>query len=110
MAAYLVPQCLAYGELAGLPPVTGLWTILPAMLLYPLVGRSPQLSVGPETSTALMTAAVVAPLAVSRWGLPAWTALCLLLVLLWIGLAVALGRGGHPALSAPLPPHSPHPP
>jgi ESS family glutamate:Na+ symporter len=53
---------------------------------------------------------VVAPLAVSRWGLPAWTALCLLLVLLWIGLAVALGRGGHPALSAPLPPHSPHPP
>ena len=63
VAAYLVPQCLAYGELAGLPPVTGLWTILPAMLLYPLVGRSPQLSVGPETSTALMTAAVVAPLA-----------------------------------------------
>jgi len=53
---------------------------------------------------------VVAPLAVSRWGLPAWTALCLLLVLLWVGLAVALGRGGDPALSAPLPPHSPHPP
>jgi high affinity sulfate transporter 1 len=63
VAAYLVPQCLAYGELAGLPPVAGLWAMLAAMLLYPLLGTSPQLSVGPETSTALMTAAVVAPLA-----------------------------------------------
>jgi SulP family sulfate permease len=63
VAAYLVPQCLAYGELAGLPPVAGLWAMVPAMVIYPLVGSSRQLSVGPETSTALMTAAVVAPLA-----------------------------------------------
>ncbi|MFM7170419.1 MAG: SulP family inorganic anion transporter [Cyanobium sp.] len=63
VAAYLVPQCLAYGELAGLPPVVGLWAMVPAMLLYPLLGSSRQLSVGPETSTVLMTAAVVAPLA-----------------------------------------------
>ncbi|MEB3335574.1 MAG: sulfate permease [Cyanobacteriota bacterium] len=64
VAAYLVPQGLAYGELAGLPPVAGLWTILPAMVIYPMLGSSPQLSVGPETSTALMTAAVVTPLVV----------------------------------------------
>ena len=88
VAAYLVPQCLAYGELAGLPPVTGLWAMLPAMLLYPLVGSSPQLSVGPETSTALMTAAVVSPLAASdpqRYG-----AMASLLALL-VGVLCALG-------------------
>lgn len=88
VAAYLVPQCLAYGELAGLPPVTGLWTILPAMLLYPLVGRSPQLSVGPETSTALMTAAVVTPLA---GGDPLRHAVMASLLALLVGLLCALG-------------------
>ncbi|MEB3324540.1 MAG: sodium/glutamate symporter [Cyanobacteriota bacterium] len=67
-----------------------------------------QLLLQPLVAGGVIT--VVAPLAVSRWGLPAWTALCLVLVLLWIGLAVALARGGHPALSAPLLPHSPHPP
>ncbi|MFN9621295.1 MAG: SulP family inorganic anion transporter [Cyanobacteriota bacterium] len=88
VAAYLVPQCLAYGELAGLPPVAGLWTILPAMLLYPLVGRSPQLSVGPETSTALMTAAVITPLA---GGDPLRQAALASLLALLVGLLCALG-------------------
>jgi ESS family glutamate:Na+ symporter len=35
---------------------------------------------------------VVAPLAIGGWGLPAWTALCLALVVLWIGLGLVLGR------------------
>ncbi|NJL49633.1 MAG: solute carrier 26 family protein [Leptolyngbyaceae cyanobacterium SM2_5_2] len=63
VAAYLIPQCMAYGELAGVGPVQGLWAILPALLLYALVGSSPQLSVGPESTTSIMTAAAVAPLA-----------------------------------------------
>ena len=63
MAAYLVPQCLAYGELAGVDPVRGLWAMLPCLLLYALLGSSPQLSVGPESTTAVMTAAAIAPLA-----------------------------------------------
>ncbi|MEB3166226.1 MAG: sulfate permease [Cyanobacteriota bacterium] len=63
VAAYLVPQCLAYGELAGVPPIHGLWATLPALLLYALLGSSPQLSVGPESTTAVMTAAAIAPLA-----------------------------------------------
>ncbi len=63
VAAYLVPQVMAYGALAGLPPVTGLWAILAPLALYALVGSSRQLSVGPESTTALMTAVVVAPLA-----------------------------------------------
>ncbi|MER5906053.1 sulfate permease [Streptomyces mirabilis] len=63
VAAYLVPQVMAYAGLAGLSPVAGLWAILPALLLYTLLGSSRLLSVGPESTTALMTATVVGPLA-----------------------------------------------
>ncbi|MFJ8632393.1 SulP family inorganic anion transporter [Streptomyces sp. NPDC093568] len=63
VAAYLVPQVMAYAGVAGLPPVAGLWAILPALGLYALLGSSRLLSVGPESTTALMTATVVAPLA-----------------------------------------------
>lgn len=63
VAAYLVPQVMAYAGVAGLPPVTGLWAILPALALYALLGTSRLLSVGPESTTALMTATVVGPLA-----------------------------------------------
>ncbi|MGW0949403.1 SulP family inorganic anion transporter [Streptomyces sp. NPDC002623] len=63
VAAYLVPQVMAYAGVAGLPPVAGLWAILPALALYTLFGSSRLLSVGPESTTALMTATVVAPLA-----------------------------------------------
>lgn len=63
VAAYLIPQCMAYGELAGVQPVAGLWAILPAMVIYTFLGSSPQLSVGPESTTAVMTAVAIAPLA-----------------------------------------------
>lgn len=63
VAAYLVPQVMAYAGVAGLPPVAGLWAILPALALYAVLGSSRLLSVGPESTTAIMTAAVVGPLA-----------------------------------------------
>jgi sulfate permease, SulP family len=63
VAAYLVPQVLAYATIAGLPPVAGLWATLPALAAYAVLGTSRTLSVGPESTTALMTAAVVGPLA-----------------------------------------------
>ena len=66
VAAYLIPQCMAYGELAGVEPVAGLWAILPPMVIYALFGSSPQLSIGPESSTAVMTAVAIAPLAAAR--------------------------------------------
>ncbi|MEV5899274.1 sulfate permease [Streptomyces sp. NPDC052127] len=68
VAAYLVPQVMAYAGVAGLPPVAGLWAILPAIGLYAVFGSSRLLSVGPESTTALMTAAVVAPLAAGDAG------------------------------------------
>ena len=62
VAAYLVPQVMAYATVAGLPPVTGLWAALPALVVYALLGSSPSLSLGPEATTALMTAIAIGPL------------------------------------------------
>ena len=63
VAAYLIPQTMAYASVAGLPPAAGLWASVPAMAAYALLGSSSRLSVGPESTTALMTAAALAPLA-----------------------------------------------
>ncbi|WP_228488982.1 SulP family inorganic anion transporter [Raineyella fluvialis] len=63
VAAYLVPQVMAYAGVAGLPAVTGLWAIVGPLLLYAVLGSSRQLSVGPESTTALMTATAIATLA-----------------------------------------------
>ena len=62
VAAYLVPQVMAYAELAGLSAVQGLWAAAGPLLLYALFGSSRNLSVGPESTTALMTATALAPL------------------------------------------------
>lgn len=62
VAAYLVPQVMAYAVIAGLPAVVGLWAILAPMLIYFFLGTSRKLSIGPESTTALMTAAGVGAL------------------------------------------------
>ncbi len=63
VAAYLVPQVMAYAEIIGLPAVVGLWATLAPMAVYALLGGSRQLSFGPESTTALMAAAAIAALA-----------------------------------------------
>ena len=62
VAAYLVPQVMAYATVAGLPAVAGLWAALVPLAVYAVLGSSRQLSVGPESTTALMTATALAPL------------------------------------------------
>ncbi|HEY6412013.1 MAG TPA: SulP family inorganic anion transporter, partial [Ktedonobacteraceae bacterium] len=62
MFAVLVPQGMAYGELAGVVPVAGLYTAYIAMIFYALFASSRYLMVGPETTTAILVAASVAPL------------------------------------------------
>jgi sulfate permease, SulP family len=90
VAAYLIPQVMAYAGVAGLPPVTGLWAALPPLLLYALLGSSRSLSMGPESTTALMTAAAIGPLAAGdpgRYALLAATlaiGVGLLAVLAWL--------------------------
>lgn len=88
VAAYLVPQVMAYADVAGLAPAVGLWTIVGSLLVYSVFGSSRQLSVGPESTTALMTAVTIAPLAA---GDPArYAALAAVLALL-VGVLCVLG-------------------
>jgi SulP family sulfate permease len=61
--ALLVPQGLAYGQLAGLPAVTGLYVGLVSILAYALLGTSRYLTVGPESAVAMIVAVELAPLA-----------------------------------------------
>jgi sulfate permease, SulP family len=92
VAAYLVPQVLAYGELAGLPAVAGLWASAAALGAYALLGSSRLLSVGPESTTAIMTALAVGPLALGDPGRHA--ALAAVLALL-VGAICLAGRLAH---------------
>ncbi|GAB1516719.1 SulP family inorganic anion transporter [Actinophytocola sp. KF-1] len=88
VAAYLIPQVMAYADVAGLAPAAGLWTIVGSLLAYAVFGSSRQLSVGPESTTALMTAVTIAPLAA---GDPArYAALAAVLALL-VGVLCVLG-------------------
>ncbi len=79
MAAYLVPQVMAYAEVAGLPPVVGLWAVVGPLTAYALLGSSRLLSVGPESSTALMTAVAVSGLVTGTQSSPADAAAALAL-------------------------------
>lgn len=63
VAAYLVPQVMAYATLVGVPAVNGLWCALPPLLLYAIFGTSRLMSAGPESTVALMTGTAIAPLA-----------------------------------------------
>ncbi len=53
----LIPQGMAYGLLAGLPPVYGLYASIVPLALYAIFGTSRQLSVGPTAVVALLVAA-----------------------------------------------------
>ncbi len=60
--ALLVPQCLAYATLAGVPVQYGLYTAFAALLAYPLFGTSRQLTQGPSAAVCAVSAAVITPL------------------------------------------------
>ena len=62
LTALLVPQGMAYAELAGLPPITGLYTSILCLLGYALFGPSRILVLGPDSSLGPMIAATVLPL------------------------------------------------
>jgi high affinity sulfate transporter 1 len=63
LCTLLVPQGMAYAELAGLPPITGLYTTVVCLVAYAVVGPSPILVLGPDSSLGPMIAAVILPLA-----------------------------------------------
>lgn len=62
VAAYMIPQVMAYSSIVDLPPEVGLWAVVAATAGYAVFGSSRVLSAGPESTIALMAAAAVAPL------------------------------------------------
>ena len=62
--AVMVPEGMAYAGIVGVPPIMGLYTIVPALIAYALLGTSRQLVVGPDTATGLISALTVAAVAV----------------------------------------------
>ena len=63
VAAYLIPQVMAYSAIVNVPPVASLWATLAAIVAYVVLGSSRILSSGPESTIALMTGVAIAPLA-----------------------------------------------
>jgi high affinity sulfate transporter 1 len=62
LTTLLVPQGMAYAELAGLPPITGLYTSVMCLLAYAVFGPSRILVLGPDSSLGPMIAATILPL------------------------------------------------
>jgi high affinity sulfate transporter 1 len=65
LTTLLVPQGMAYAELAGLPPITGLYTSILCLLGYAVFGPSRILVLGPDSSLGPMIAATILPLIAS---------------------------------------------
>ena len=60
--AVLIPQTMAYAQLAGVPSVYGLYTAFAAMIGYAIFGTSRVLNQGPESAVAIVTAATLMPI------------------------------------------------
>src|SRR5215469_3237639 len=65
LAAILVPQGMAYAQLAGLPAVTGLYTTVACLVGYALFGPSRVLVLGPDSSISPLILAAITPLLIS---------------------------------------------
>jgi high affinity sulfate transporter 1 len=61
--AVMVPEGMAYSGIVGVPPIMGLYTIIPPLLVYALLGTSRVLVVGPDTATGLISALTVGAIA-----------------------------------------------
>ena len=66
LTTLLVPQGMAYAELAGLPPITGLYTSIMCLLGYAVFGPSRILVLGPDSSLGPMIAATILPLIAAK--------------------------------------------
>ena len=93
LAAILVPQGMAYAELAGLPAVTGLYTTIACLVGYAIMGPSRILVLGPDSSVSPLIFAAIAPLVVATTDPATAIALAgmmaLMVGLILIGLGVA---------------------
>ena len=87
LAALGVPEVLGYAKIAGMPLVTGLYTMLLPMAAFAVLGSSRHLVVAADSATAAILAAALAPLAAA--GSPAYVRLAGLAALLTAGMLLA---------------------
>jgi sulfate permease, SulP family len=85
----LIPQSLAYAQLAGLPAQVGLYASMAPLILYAIFGTSRSLAVGPVAVVSLMTATAIAPLA--QQGTPEYLGAAIGLALISGLMLIALG-------------------
>jgi high affinity sulfate transporter 1 len=90
----LVPQGMAYADLAGLPPITGLYTSIMCLLGYALFGPSRVLVLGPDSSLGPMIAATILPLLAAGQGPSRAVALASTLALMVAVLMIAASVAG----------------
>src|SRR6266704_3416514 len=90
LTTLLVPQGMAYAELAGLPPITGLYTSILCLLGYAVFGPSRILVLGPDSSLGPMIAATILPLAGANGDPKRAIALASMLALM-VGAILVLG-------------------
>ena len=64
--AVMVPESMAYAGIVGVPPIMGLYTIVPPLIAYALLGTSRLLVVGPDTATGLISVLTVGRIAVQE--------------------------------------------
>src|SRR6516162_11332693 len=88
LTTLLVPQGMAYAELAGLPPITGLYTSITCLLGYAVFGPSRLLVLGPDSSLGPMIAATILPLIVANGDPARAIALASMLALLVGGILI----------------------
>jgi MFS superfamily sulfate permease-like transporter len=62
--AVMIPEGMAYADIVGVPPIMGLYTIVPPLIAYALLGTSRLLVVGPDTATGLISALTVGAIAI----------------------------------------------
>jgi high affinity sulfate transporter 1 len=61
--AVMIPEGMAYSSIVGVPPITGLYTIVPPLIVYAILGTSRVLVVGPDTATGLISFLTVGAIA-----------------------------------------------
>jgi len=93
LAAILVPQGMAYAELAGLPAVTGLYTTIACLIGYALFGPSRVLVLGPDSSISPLIFAAITPLLVAGGDPATAIALAGMLAILVGLIEIGLGVG-----------------
>jgi SulP family sulfate permease len=89
VALVLVPQSMAYAQLAGLPAYYGLYAAFLPVAVAALWGSSRQLGTGPVAVASLLTASALTPLAAP--GSESFVALAIMLALLVGVIQLTLG-------------------